>query len=183
MCFDEYEYQMTATLNQKDDLFAAMASGDEAAFRAVYATYGKLVFAIALRILRDRSAAEDAAQETFVKLWRTAARFDPNSGSARSWIAVIARNSALDLVRKRRPMEEFGEEEIASIVTEAVDPPDLKLGRCLARLPADQAKAIVTIYTYGMSHSELSEHLNIPIGTVKSWIRRGTSALKICMES
>lgn len=174
---------MDAPSEGSKPLFAAIAAGDKEAFRSLYEAHADWVFAIALRILRDRQAAEDAAQDTFLKVWRTASRFDDNAGSVRSWIGTIARNSALDLIRKRKPSEEWidgGEEDLP---TEQPDPPDLKLGRCLAQLPPAQAKAIVTMYNYGMSHSELAAHMKIPVGTVKSWIRRGTQALKACMEN
>ncbi len=173
---------MIATAGHMVDDFAAVAEGDEAAFGAIYRANVNWVYSLTFRILRDRSLAEDAVQETFVKVWRTAHRFDPKMGSARGWIGIIARNCALDLGRRRRPVEELDRGEAALIATEAIDPPDMKLGRCLSRLPSNQAKAIITMYTYGMSHSELSEYLGIPIGTVKSWISRGTSSLKLCME-
>lgn len=71
---------------------------------------------------------------------------------------------------------------MAGLATDAVEPPDPKLGKCLDQLPRDQARAIVTMYSYGLSHSELSEQLELPLGTIKSWIRRGTQSLKHCME-
>lgn len=165
-----------------ENLLVDMASGNEASLRRLYDVQADWVFAIALRILRDRQAAEDAVQETFVKLWRTASRFDAKLGSAKSWIGIIARNAALDLGRRRQPVSEWDDEAAASMAVDPVEPPDPKLGKCLERLPADQAHAIVTMYSYGLSHSELSEQLALPLGTVKSWIRRGTQSLKICME-
>ncbi|WP_164857114.1 RNA polymerase sigma factor [Sphingomonas crocodyli] len=161
----------------------AMGAGDEGAFRRLYETQGDWVYAIALRLLRDPQAAEDAVQEAFMKLWRTAGRFDIERGTAKTWIGIIARNAALDLGRRRQPAEELDEANLASLATEAIEPPDPKLNRCLGQLPSDQARAIVTMYHYGLSHSELSEQLGLPLGTVKSWIRRGTQALKLCMES
>lgn len=152
------------------------------AFHSLYDRSSKLVHSVVYRILRDRPAAEDAVQETYLKIWRNSARFDPAISTAISWIAVIARNTALDMIRARKPTQELDREAVSALVVEAVNPPDPRLKQCLARLPADQASAIVTMYTYGMSHSELSEFLGIPLGTVKSWVRRGTQALKECME-
>jgi RNA polymerase sigma-70 factor, ECF subfamily len=174
---------MNAKNEEIELLFARVASGDDAAFRSLYDVTANWVYSIALRLLRDKEAAEDAVQETFVKIWRTAERFDPASGSPGSWIGIIARNTSLDLIRKRRPVIELSDNEVAMIVTEPIDPPDIKLGRCLACLPADQARAIVIMYTYGMSHAELAEHMGVPLGTVKSWVRRGSQSLKLCMES
>ncbi|MCW1427818.1 RNA polymerase sigma factor [Novosphingobium sp. JCM 18896] len=174
---------MTLTKTRNSEaLLIGMASGEEAAFRRLYEAEADWVYAIALRILRDSQAAEDAVQEAFIKLWRTASRFDPALGSAKTWIGIIARNAALDLGRRRQPVEELDEGHLATLATEAVEPPDPKLGKCLDELPRDQARAIVTMYSYGLSHSELSETLALPLGTVKSWIRRGTQSLKLCME-
>lgn len=174
---------MITKIRSPEVLLGDMAAGDERALRLLYEAQADWVYAIALRILRDAQAAEDAVQEAFVKLWRTAGRFDAGLGSAKTWIGIIARNSALDMSRRRQPLDELDEGAMASLATEAMEPPDPKLGRCLDQLPQDQARAIVTMYTYGLSHSELAEQLELPLGTVKSWIRRGTQSLKHCMES
>jgi RNA polymerase sigma-70 factor, ECF subfamily len=171
------------TIQSPDALLVAMAAGDKKSFRMLYDTQANWVFAIALRILRDPQAAEDAAQETFVKLWRTAVRFDAARGSGKAWIGIIARNTALDMGRRRQPVDELDDIAMSHLASDPVDPPDPKLGRCLDKLPPDQAKAIVTMYTYGLSHSELSEQLAMPLGTIKSWVRRGTESLKYCMEN
>lgn len=174
---------MITKFRSPETLLRDMAAGDERALRQLYEAQGDWVYAIALRILRDTQAAEDAVQEAFVKLWRTAGRFDAALGSAKTWIGIIARNAALDMGRRRQPTEELDESTMASLATEAVEPPDPKLGKCLDQLPRDQAQAIVTMYNFGLSHSELSHQLDQPLGTVKSWIRRGTQSLKHCMES
>lgn len=163
-------------------LLADMAGGNERAFRLLYEALANWVYAIAFRILRDPQIAEDAVQETFVKLWRTAGRYDVERGSAKAWIGIIARNCALDMGRRRLPASETGENSLELLEAVAVEPPDPKLGKCLSQLPDDQAKAIIAMYTYGFSHSELSEQLDLPLGTIKSWVRRGTQALKVCME-
>lgn len=173
----------TVITDGTDAFFAAMAAGDQSAFQALYAAHADWVFTITLRILRDRTAAEDAAQDTFVKIWRNAGRFDSRYGSVKAWIGMIARNCALDMIRKQKPVEDLNEGEALLIATEPATPPDMKLDRCLGQLPQEQAKAITTMYTYGMSHSELSDHLKAPVGTVKSWVRRGTQALKHCMDT
>lgn len=175
---------MTTAITQSlEALLVDMAAGNEQAFRALYEARADWVYAIALRILRDAQAAEDAVQEAFVKLWRTAGRFDATRGSAKTWIAIIARNAALDMGRRRQPADELDDGTMALLATDAVEPTDPKLARCLDQLPRDQAKAIVTMYTYGLSHSELSEQFELPLGTVKSWVRRGTQSLKVCMEN
>ena len=163
-------------------IFSKIAAGDQKAFRRLYRENCSLVYTIALRVLRDTALAEDAVQDAFVKIWRSARQFDAALGTPQSWISVIARNVALDLVRRRRPYEELSNTDISAIAADPCEPSDPKLGQCLARLPAEQVIAIVTMYTYGMSLSELSSHLGAPIGTVKSRVRRGTESLKRYMN-
>ncbi|WP_411289968.1 RNA polymerase sigma factor [Sphingorhabdus sp.] len=163
-------------------IFSKIAKGDQKAFQNLYQENCGLVYTIALRILRDGSLAEDAVQEAFVKIWRSAGQFDATLGTPQSWISIIARNVALDLIRKRRPHEELSDTDIASIAADPCEPSDPKLGQCLARLPEEQITAIVTMYTYGMSHSELSIHLGAPVGTIKSRVRRATASLKKYMN-
>jgi RNA polymerase sigma-70 factor, ECF subfamily len=163
-------------------IFSKIAAGDQKAFQHFYQENCSLVYTIAVRILRDTSLAEDAVQETFVKIWRSAGQFDATLGTSQSWISTIARNVALDLIRKRRPYEELSDTDIMAIAADPCEPSDPKLGQCLAQLPEEQVIAIVTMYTYGMSHSELSNHLGAPIGTIKSRVRRATASLKKYMN-
>ncbi len=166
-----------------EDQLVAVGSGDRMAFRSVFDAYGGTALSIALRLLRDREAAEDAVQEAFLRLWRVAGAFDPARGSARGWLNVIVRNTALDQIRARKPATSLELVDDAAFSVNPVDPPDNRLRQCLARLPVEQAKAITTMYHYGMSHSELAAHMGQPLGTVKSWIRRGTSSLRQCMDA
>lgn len=170
-------------MQEIEQLLSAVAEGDMAAFRALYDVAAGRLLAIAMNILRDREAAEDAVQEAFLRIWRKAGSYEVARGTPLAWMGIIARNAALDQARRRRSMEalEMGGDIEPAI--QPVEPPDARLGRCLGRLPADQAKAIVTMYTYGLSHAELAQQLCAPLGTVKSWVRRGTQSLKECMES
>jgi RNA polymerase sigma-70 factor, ECF subfamily len=163
-------------------IFSKIAAGDQRAFQHLYQENCNFVYSITLRILRDASLAEDAVQETFVKIWRSAAQFDAALGTPQSWISIIARNVALDLFRKRRPYRELLDVDIMAVAADPCEPSDPKLVRCLAQLPEEQVIAIVTMYTYGMSHSELSSHLGAPIGTIKSRVRRATASLKKYMN-
>ncbi len=163
-------------------IFSKIAAGDQKAFQHLYKENCSLVYTIALRILRDGFLAEDAVQEAFVKIWRSAGQFDAALGTPQGWISIIARNVALDLIRKRRPHEELSDTDVTAIAADPCEPSDPKLGQCLAQLPEEQIKAIVTMYTYGMSHSELSIHLGAPVGTIKSRVRRATASLKKYMN-
>ncbi|QCI92384.1 sigma-70 family RNA polymerase sigma factor [Novosphingobium sp. EMRT-2] len=174
---------MVSGMQELEQLLGAVATGDMAAFRGLYDVAAGRLLAIAMKILRDRDAAEDAVQEAFLRIWRKAGSYEAARGSPLAWMSIIARNAALDNVRRRRPAEELEAVDVIDLAVQPVEPPDARLGQCLGRLPADQARAIVTMYTYGLSHVELAEQLSTPLGTVKSWVRRGTRSLKECMES
>ncbi|MCW1427812.1 sigma-70 family RNA polymerase sigma factor [Novosphingobium sp. JCM 18896] len=160
-----------------------VAAGDMAAFRAVYDHAAGRLLAITMAILRDRAGAEDAVQEAFLRIWRKAGTYQASRGAPLAWMSVIARNAALDQARSRRGTEEIEVADVPDLAVAPVEPPDARLGQCLGRLPADQARSIVAMYTYGLSHAELAELLAVPLGTAKSWVRRGTQSLKECMES
>lgn len=172
---------MSGGTESLESLLALVADGDMQAFGSLYAIVAGRLLAIAFRILRDQHAAEDAAQEAFLRIWRNAHRYEPARGAPLAWMGVIARNAALDLVQSRRPAEMLEAADTFDLAVQAVEPPDARLGQCLKRLPLDQAKAIVTMYNEGLSHSELAQRLAIPLGTAKSWVRRGTQSLKECM--
>lgn len=164
-------------------MLGAVAGGDMVAFRQLYDCAAGRMLAIAMNILRDRDAAEDAVQDAFLRIWRKAGSYEASRGTPLAWMGVIARNAALDGARRKRPVEDLESIDLIEFAVQPVEPPDARLGRCLGRLPAEQAQAITTMYTFGLSHAELAERLCAPLGTVKSWIRRGTQNLKECMES
>jgi RNA polymerase sigma-70 factor (ECF subfamily) len=172
---------MSAGTESLESLLRLVAEGDMGAFKALYAGAAGRLLAIALKILRDQTSAEDAVQEAFLRIWRNAGRYDPARGAPLAWMGVIARNAALDAVDRRQPAEELNAADTPELAVAAVEPPDARLGHCLKRLPPDQARAIVTMYNEGLSHSELAERLSVPLGTAKSWVRRGTQNLKECM--
>lgn len=165
-----------------EDQLRAIAQGDRDAFRALYEHVSPRLFAIVLRILGDRGHAEDVLQEVFLRIWRRAGAYDPARGTPLAWLSVIARNAALDALSARRIDHELDAADRPELAVFPVEPPDARLGQCLKLLPASQARAICEAYTYGLSHSELSQRMGVPVGTVKSWITRGMASLKRCME-
>jgi RNA polymerase sigma-70 factor, ECF subfamily len=166
-----------------EELLGKVAQGDKVAFRALYDLASTRMMAIASKIVRERELAEEAVQEAFIRIWRKANHYEVARGTAITWMGVITRNAALDLVRKSLRLNNVDEVTLDDLQVDPVEPPDAQLGRCLKRLPPDQARAILTMYTYGLSHSELAEKLDVPLGTVKSWVRRGIRDLRNCMES
>lgn len=174
---------MASGMQEMERLLSDVAGGNMVAFRALYDRAAGRLLAIATNILRDREAAEDAVQEAFLRIWRKAGSYEAARGTPLAWMGIIARNAALDSARRRRPVEELETTDVIELAVQPVEPPDARLGQCLKKLAPDQAKAIVTMYTYGLSHAELADQLAAPLGTVKSWVRRGTQNLKECMES
>ena len=155
-------------------IIEAIAAGDRVALKQLYDRFGARLFGIAMRILRDRALAEDALQEAFVKIWRNAARFDRKRGSALGWVATIVRRAALDL-RPRAPPVAPTDIACEQPETDMLHP---GLARALAALPETQRTALLLMYVHGLTHSELATAMAAPLGTVKSWVRRGAAALK-----
>lgn len=162
-----------------------LATGDQQAVAALYDRYAALVMAVALRILRDHAAAEDLLTEVFVELWRRADRYDASRGAPVTYIATLARSRAIDRLRAR------GRTEMAldAIPEPGLAPqaPDLglvaeeqstRVRQALAGLQDDQRKAIELAYYEGLSHAEISDRLQRPLGTVKTWIRQGLIHLR-----
>lgn len=165
------------------------ANGDRAAFRALYDRWSARMNGIALRIVRQPSLAADATHDAFVQVWQQAHRFDPERGSAEAFLVSLVRYRALDIVR-RTSRETTGYEAVDA----EDDNPDAlsmmvatsegaALQRCLSRLEADRRRLIVMAFVDGLSHGELSEKLLLPLGTVKSWIRRSLLSLRECLAS
>jgi RNA polymerase sigma factor (sigma-70 family) len=168
-----------------------VAAGDQAALRLVYDETAAKLFGVCLRILNDRSEAEDVLQEVYLNIWRKAAGFDEGRASPISWLVAIARNRAIDRVRSAAvarlsaPIEEAAElPDPSPLAAEAVETAqeNRKLHSCLEQLETRQQAAIRAAYIEGLTYEELAQRTNVPLGTMKSWIRRGLAKLKACLE-
>ncbi len=167
----------------------ACATGDRAALRRLFETEAPRMIGVAERMLRRRALAEEAMQDAFVQVWRKAGAFDPALGSGRSWLYAILRNRCLNILRDENRTDLMGEDQRHEEASEEDDPETavLKLGEasrlraCLERLEPQRRQAIVLAYTRGLSHGELAGRLGLPLGTIKSWIRRAMLSLKECM--
>lgn len=155
-------------------LLGAMAGGDRAAAQALYRLVGGRMYGIAKRVLRDPGLAEDAAHQAFMKIWKNAHRFDARKGKASTWITIVTRHAAIDC--RPREMKALPDDLEAPRLDDTYVHPRLR--DALAELPEVHRNAVVLMYVYGLTHTELAEHLQAPLGTVKSWVRRGTAALK-----
>jgi len=166
-------------------LVMAVKSGDQAAMGSLYDRYSSVVYAVALRVLGDTGAADDILQEVFMQLWRNPGAFDSSRGNLGPWLAVIARNRAIDSLRKRRPETDF-EDVVVSVTPDMAA--DAEKSRVLAKvrdalgeMPASQRKALEMAYFEGLTHSEIAAKTGEPLGTIKTRIRAGLLALRKCI--
>ncbi|MBV8133525.1 MAG: sigma-70 family RNA polymerase sigma factor [Alphaproteobacteria bacterium] len=165
------------------ELLRATALGDQIAFAELYRlTNGKLL-AIASRMLRDADAAGEALQEAYVRIWAVSGQYNPEKGQPIHWMSGIVRHICIDVLRSnasRRPTAPDLEE-----IEGLVPPHDIvgvDIERCLQRLDAMQSKAILMAFYFGLSHAELAKSFGVPLGTMKSTIRRGLAKLKECLD-
>lgn len=175
-----------------EGLLAATAHGDRRSFSELYRLTHRRLYAIALALLHRPEAAEDVLQDTYLAVWRTAGQYQPGRAPALIWLMAIVRHRAIEQLRRRRrrALETFAEpldEETLRIPDpsqpQAVNHLAHAIQECLRRLSAEQAQTIALAFFHGLSHEELAAHLQTPLGTVKSWVRRGLLQLKKCLES
>lgn len=172
-----------------ESLMRAVASGDRAAFRSLYdATQAKL-YGVVLRILRQRATAEDALQEIYVRIWDKAADFDPGKASAMTWMATIARNRAIDILRSTRHAANAGTQDLDELPAESLEPLEgrqrseelRRLIACLAGLDEERRQMILLAYYRGTSREALSRRFERPVPTVKTLLHRGLAQLRECL--
>jgi RNA polymerase sigma-70 factor (ECF subfamily) len=180
--------------NDVDTLRLALkgvAAGDQAALRIVYERTSAKLFGICLRILGDRMEAEDALQEVYVNLWRRADSYDPARSSPITWLAVFARNRAIDRLRSLTRLRGAGDIVEAAAVPDgspgafelvAGEQERQRLAGCIDLLEDRQRSAIRSAFFDGFTYAELAARGGTPLGTMKSWVRRGLAQLKSCLE-
>ncbi len=170
---------------------ARVAAGDRAALRLVYAATSAKLFGVCLRILGDRSEAEDVLQEVYLTVWRKAARFDKSVASPITWLVAIARNRAIDRLRSgavaRRSLPIEAADDIADAGPSAIERLEARdeharLDDCFEELEERQRVAIRAAFLDGLTYEELARRSEVPLGTMKSWIRRGLKKLRACLE-
>jgi len=172
------------------EALASVAAGDKAAMKELYARTSPKLFGICLRVLGSEAEAEEALQETYVAAWRKAAAFDSGRASPITWLAIIARNKSIDRLRLRRPTAPDGLDSAAAIPDDSPSAADTleqadearRLSLCLDTLDAVQSRAIRAAFLGGASYPDLAASEGVPLGTMKSWVRRGLSRLKKCLE-
>ena len=163
-------------------LMTAIRSADQTAMAVLYDRYSSIVYSVALRVLRDTGAAEDVLQDIFMQLWRNPGAFDASRGNISAWLAVIARNRAIDALRRRRPENDI-EDVVVSVEHDLVSEADRsramdRVRGALQVMPAPQRSALEMAYFEGLSHSEIAGKTGEPLGTIKTRIRAGLLALR-----
>ena len=182
------------------ELLARTGLGDRRAFQAVYERTSGHLFAVVLRIQRDRAVAEDLLQEVYVNVWKAASGFDAARSQPLTWLTSIARNRAIDSLRRAQAQprtvssaladDDDGPDPAEALPDESPGPADLlgrasdarRLARCMEQLSAQQRQSVALAFFDGLSHAEVAAHLRQPLGTVKSWVRRALLSLKGCLE-
>lgn len=173
-------------------LLAACGRRDRAAFERLYRLTSPKLFGVAVRILRRDDRAEEILQECYLSIWQHAGEYAPALAQPMTWMTSIVRNRCLDWLR--RPALELADEDGAiTAATESDAPGPLAaleraveaaaVKRCLDGLDARQRQSIALAFYDGLSHSEIASHLGAPLGSVKTWVRRGLARLKSCMET
>lgn len=166
-----------------ETLLAGMADGDQDAAAAFVGRHQARVFGLALTIVGSRAVAEEVAQETFLKAWRHATSYDARRGRATSWLLTITRNAAIDAVRYRHEAPMDPDPLLGLLTRRDIEPsgPDqatvVALRDALAALPLEQSRPIVQMAFQGLTAKEISERYDVPLGTVKTRVRRGLRRL------
>jgi RNA polymerase sigma-70 factor (ECF subfamily) len=182
-------------------LLARTSLGDRRAFSELYQLSSAHLLGVILRIQRNRELAEDILQEVYVNVWRGAGSFDAQRAQPMTWLASVARNRAIDSLRRRQTEPDTvsthrtGESEddeydmLQDIPSGAAAPHELlsqaaealAVTHCMGSLSGEQQQSLALAFYQGLSHAEVAEHLSQPLGTVKSWVRRGLQALRDCL--
>lgn len=170
-------------------LLGRVALRDRDAFEQLYTHTSAKLFGVCLRILNDRAEAEDALQEVYVKVWKRADTFAQRGMSPMSWLIAIARNQAIDVVRARKS-ETVELEEAGSVATQDINPEEQaisasegrRIDECIEELDERHAVAVRRAYVHGNSYEELANHFDVPLNTMRTWLRRSLIKLKECLE-
>jgi RNA polymerase sigma-70 factor (ECF subfamily) len=168
-------------------LLGLVQKGDEQAMASIFDRYSKVVYSVALRVLRDPSAAEDVLQEIFMQIWRNPDTFIATRGSLGGWLAVVSRNRSIDALRRRRPTDSIEDMQFASsynLANEAEQNFLIEKARGAIRLlPTEQRKTLEMAFFDGLTHAEIAEMTGDPLGTVKTRIRSGLTTLRKAFQA
>ncbi len=173
------------------DLLGRVAARDREAFSAVYKATSAKLWGIVVRILPRRALAEDVLQDVYVRIWERAGSFDPAKASPITWMATIARNRAIDEVRRRTPLSIEDAPEALEVEQEGLSPLDSaqqseelrRLQECLQGLDPERREIVLLAYYNGLSRDELAQRFAHPVATIKTWLHRSLAQLRKCLGS
>ena len=171
------------------ELLARTGLGDRKAFAELYSAAAPKLFAVSLRIVRERSLAEEVLQDSFLSIWNHAAGYAREKSAPSTWMAAIVRNRSLDVVRRTREEPDVDDVRAANLVDAAASPAREaearaeahSLRQCLDELGAEERQTVALAFFHGLTHSELAAHLRRPLGTVKTHVRRALAHLRACL--
>jgi RNA polymerase sigma factor (sigma-70 family) len=195
---DEYMTMLCMNPESPDTQLIALidrvATADESALRELYDLTSSKLYGVAVRVVSNRDWAEDVLQEAFLNIWRIAADYKATLSPPMAWMALVVRSRGLDFLRRRTTGRADTMQELDDVISDTVagDSPNpldttlasqqaLALHDCLAQLEHKQREVVSLAYLRDLSHGELAEQLKLPLGTVKTWIRRGLEQLRGCM--
>ena len=172
-------------------LIALSGQGDRAAFQSLYEATSAKLFGLSLRILNRRDLAEEALQDAFINIWHHAQNYRPEKAAVMTWMTTIVRNKCFDLLRAMpkesqlvddESMDDWASDDLGPLEKVSEQSQSKALLNCMNGLTPLQRQAIALSYFHGMAHEQLAAHLVQPLGTVKTWIRRGLQSLKSCLQ-
>jgi len=168
-------------------LLGRVACGDQDAFRRLYDAMSPRIYGLCIRLLGRKDLAEEVLQEAFVRIWHHAGEYHAERGSPAGWMLTVARYRAIDLLRRRRFEFSMDQDQLMLLAEKLAPEADdesvfLALQACLNEISQQQRESILHAFYHGLSHEQLAVTMNAPLGTVKSWVRRGLSGLKRCLE-
>ncbi|NBA96278.1 sigma-70 family RNA polymerase sigma factor [Pseudomonas sp. R5(2019)] len=179
----------TVDANQLRTLLTEVSLGNRRSFEALYRSVSGLLYAVAFKCMGRKDMAQEVVQESFVRIWHHASRYDSTVAEPLTWMISITRHLAIDQLRKRRevalddnPLHELEDHTPGAVEQLTAQREASALNRCLQTLDNAQRTAITTAYFQGLSCSEIAARLHQPLGSVKSWIRRGMERLRRCLE-
>lgn len=175
----------TSSVEFSDQLFellAAVGLGDQQAFAELYDVTSAHLYGVLLRILKEPAMANDCLQDAYVQIWQKAQHYRPDKAKPMTWMMAIARYRAIDLIRRQKTRRDaLPELMVLDEQVRAVEQFEPNLASCLHELPDETRHVILAAYIEGYTHSELQGQLDVPLGTLKSWIRRGMQQLQSCL--
>ena len=177
------------TVSDIEGMIARCALGDRGAFSSLYAATSGKLFGVLLRILRDRAEAEDALQKVYVKVWKGASLYRVNGLSPMTWLITIARNHGIDRLRARKPAAKDAD-DMVDLADQSPGPEAQviaaseagRIARCMGELEPDRSEAVRRAYLGGEAYAELAARFDVPLNTMRTWLRRSLLKLKECLS-